>query len=242
MNRTLTLLDHWAQLNLGHLIWEDIGNIWVALSMFNAQQKPFTIANMGFKCDQSCRSAMDDILVGLEGMYGGSLHETFQLELRTQKQRDITHVCFDLVGGGFSSVFQALPPFEDRLSGKESTLLAFRNKILDYYKLQVELPREHHIILTNKSQSVWKNAGAQLHRGIFNLIEIKAYLSKIYPDIRLSVVEWHKLSFRQNLALLSTATILITPCGGVSTLLPFLPPGAHAIVMGKSQCHLRRLY
>lgn len=39
------------------------------------------------------------------------------------------------------------------------------------------------------------------------------------------------MSVKQQLEAMSRTDILITPCGGVGTVLTFLPPGATAIVM-----------
>jgi hypothetical protein len=45
------------------------------------------------------------------------------------------------------------------------------------------------------------------------------------------VVEWHKVPFPKQIELLLNTTILISPAGGVSMIAPFLPHGAHAILM-----------
>ena len=52
-----------------------------------------------------------------------------------------------------------------------------------------------------------------------------------YPQIPVDVIEWHKLSFPKQVELLLNTTILISPPGGVSMIVPFLPHGSHAILM-----------
>ncbi|CAF1314992.1 unnamed protein product [Rotaria magnacalcarata] len=44
-------------------------------------------------------------------------------------------------------------------------------------------------------------------------------------------LEWHTIPFKKQIEKLLKTTILITPCGGVSLIIPMLPHGAHAIVM-----------
>ncbi|CAF5005764.1 unnamed protein product [Rotaria sp. Silwood1] len=39
------------------------------------------------------------------------------------------------------------------------------------------------------------------------------------------------MPFRKQMHELHSTTVLITPCGGVSSTVPFLPKGAHAIIM-----------
>lgn len=41
----------------------------------------------------------------------------------------------------------------------------------------------------------------------------------------------HRLSMAHQMEKVAHASVLITPCGGVSMIIPFLPDGAHAIVM-----------
>jgi len=40
-----------------------------------------------------------------------------------------------------------------------------------------------------------------------------------------------RMTFVEQADLMSRTTVLVTPCGGVSMMLPYLPEGAHAIVM-----------
>ena len=70
-----------------------------------------------------------------------------------------------------------------------------------------------------------------MHRAIVNLKEIASFIRLTYPTIYSEVVEWHTVSIKKQIEKLLNTTILITPCGGVSLIIPFLPHGAHAIVM-----------
>ncbi|CAF3675408.1 unnamed protein product [Rotaria sp. Silwood1] len=47
----------------------------------------------------------------------------------------------------------------------------------------------------------------------------------------MEVIEWQNIPFNKQIEKLLNTTILITPCGGVSMIIPMLPHGAHAIVM-----------
>ncbi|CAF3675909.1 unnamed protein product, partial [Rotaria sp. Silwood1] len=60
---------------------------------------------------------------------------------------------------------------------------------------------------------------------------VKHFISSTYPKIQLDVIDWNKFTFAQQMHELYKTTILITPCGGISTIIPFLPDGTHAIIM-----------
>ena len=46
-----------------------------------------------------------------------------------------------------------------------------------------------------------------------------------------SAVAFHTLSLREQLRLVSRTTLALSPAGGVSMILPFLPEGAHVILV-----------
>lgn len=64
---------------------------------------------------------------------------------------------------------------------------------------------------------------------IYNFERLFKHLEKSFPWIPVKVSTPRDLA--SELADLQNASIVITPCGGISTVLAFLPPGAHIIVM-----------
>jgi hypothetical protein len=52
-----------------------------------------------------------------------------------------------------------------------------------------------------------------------------------FPRDHITIVGWHDKSFEEQIRILDQTDILISPCGGISMILPFLPVGAHVILM-----------
>ncbi|CAF5012475.1 unnamed protein product, partial [Rotaria sp. Silwood1] len=135
-------------------------------------------------------------------------------------------VCFQtLIAGGAKSMFSI--DNEPYTHGKERLLYDYRTAIPRYHGVNVShLPTHHRIILVNKTRA-WRRS----LRAIKNLVEVKHFISSTYPKIQLDVIDWNKFTFAQQMHELYKTTILITPCGGISTIIPFLPDGTHAIIM-----------
>ncbi len=224
------LWHHWASMNLGHLIWEDFVGIWTSLSIFGDYpgSTNFMVLTKDFECDAHCLRLSNEILEALGGKVHGPAELYFEAEASSN---NVQHVCFDLIGGALTKAFVG-SEVRSRHFGRETLLYSLRDHLLLQMGVDPRLPaRTHHIVITNKTNSEFTNSAANNHRAIVNIAEIDQILRQQYPLVKVSVVEWHTLSLKQNLQLLSTVTVLITPCGGVSTLLPFLPVGSHALVM-----------
>ncbi|CAF1465014.1 unnamed protein product [Adineta steineri] len=94
------------------------------------------------------------------------------------------------------------------------------------------VPKSHRITITNKTNTRWLPVvGNRLYRAIANLNEVVNFVKKTYPHIPVNVIEWHKVPFPEQIAMMLNTTIFITPCGGASMIAPFLPHGASAIIM-----------
>ncbi|CAF1490097.1 unnamed protein product [Rotaria magnacalcarata] len=141
------------------------------------------------------------------------------------------YVWFDiLIAGGQLSVFPRHRMKENH--GCKALFYNWRFKIFGYNGFDPNhVPRKHYIIITNKSHSIWAHPGSKRHRAIANLKEIESSIKLTYPTISTEVIEWHSIPFKTQIEKLLNTTILITPCGGVSLIIPMLPRGAHAIVM-----------
>ena len=83
-------------------------------------------------------------------------------------------------------------------------------------------PPQHTILLVRKEG----------RRAIHNIDAVRAHVEARYG--RLAAVEvtgFAGLTMQQQLQLVARTTLAISPCGGISMILPFLPDGAHAILM-----------
>jgi hypothetical protein len=133
------------------------------------------------------------------------------------------HVCFEqLQVGGSIGVFQQAHRGHNR--GREALFRGFRDNVLRYHGIDpMSTPKKHKIVLVRKTSFTFK-------RDIKNLDEVAEFLKKAYPDIESTIVDFSTMTVPEQLKLLMSTTILITPCGGVSATLPFLPEGSHAII------------
>jgi len=103
----------------------------------------------------------------------------------------------------------------------------FRNYILqnvlgESYDEMNDMPKHHKITITQREDE---------HRGLKNLDQLISQLKDKYQgsDIEVVVVQWEKLSLKDQLDLIRTTTVHITPPGGVSFIALFLPRWATSI-------------
>ena len=211
--------------NIAHGLWEDFGSISYSMDRLNVFDPDLVIMHFG-KISTG----------GLSDTYNRyvlpSLSTKPLVELDTYaKSFNTTFVCFkQIIAGGQLSVFPRPQIRENH--GREALFYNWRSKVIKVNGFDPNfVPKQHHIIITNKSQSIWTHAGSKRHRAIVNLEEVAQFIRQTYPNISSEAVEWHKIPFNQQVAKLLNTTIFITPCGGVSLIIPFLPNGAHAIVM-----------
>jgi hypothetical protein len=214
-----------ADSNIGHGLWEDLGSISYSLDRMSVLDRKLVIMHFDPIPDSILfRSYTKHVIPAL------SEYPMMQLDPYA-RSFNTNYVCFDkLMVGGQLSVFPK--PFVRENHGREALFYNWRSKMIQYNGFDPKfVPSHHRIIITNKSQSLWTRPGAKRHRSIVNMEEVEKFIRLTYPTITTEVIEWHTLSFRQQVEKLLSTTILITPCGGVSLILPLLPRGAHAIVM-----------
>ncbi|KAL4439224.1 hypothetical protein ABPG77_004126 [Micractinium sp. CCAP 211/92] len=80
-------------------------------------------------------------------------------------------------------------------------------------------------------------------RIIENSQEIRELLQRRYPAARVQLVDFGKhpnLTMAEQVQLMSETNILISPCGGLATVLAFMRPGSTAIVMNFWHTHMNR--
>ncbi|CAF1265441.1 unnamed protein product [Adineta steineri] len=211
--------------NIAHGLWEDLGSISYSMDRMSITDQNLVIMHLNKIPKTPLFETYHQYVIP-------ALTKNPMVEFRTYVQSFHTkHVCFDrLIVGGQLSVFPKSKIKENH--GREALFYNWRSKIIKYNGFNPNfVPQKHHIIITNKSISQWTHPGSKRHRAIVNLEEVEKFIKLTYPTISVEVIEWHTIPFNKQIEKLLNTTILITPCGGVSLIIPMLPNGAHAIVM-----------
>lgn len=107
--------------------------------------------------------------------------------------------------------------------GKEPLVALYRARVLAHHGLDpAAVPKRHQILLVRKEG----------RRAIANfrqvLRDVRARFGALARVVETSFVG---LTVGAQLELVAQTTVAVSPCGGVSMILPFLPAGAHAILM-----------
>jgi hypothetical protein len=214
------LFRHWKipKLNLGHFLWEDLLGSYASIMRLGLQDEDGIVMDLNGddgklfqKFQPFFKGITNKPVIGFETYMNTDLNQT-------------RHICFEqLQAGGATGVFQK----EHRRYniGREQQFRQFRDNILRRNGFDPEyVPKNHQIIVTMKTEKKFK-------RDIANLDEVVKFLRDTYPTIETKVVDFAKLTIKEQLELMMNTTIYITPAGGVSMMAPFLPVGAHAIFM-----------
>jgi hypothetical protein len=211
--------------SIAHGIWEDIGSVYYSMERMNIIDENLIVMHFDKIPNTDLFGSYSEYVIPALTKKPVVQYKNYIESFNT------TYVCFDnLILGGQLSVFPKALIKENH--GRESLFYNWRSKIIQYNGFDPKfVPKTHHIIITNKSQSGWTHPGSKIHRAIVNLEEVEKFIRLNYPNISTEVVEWHKIPFNKQISKLLNTTILITPCGGVSLIIPMLPHGAHAIVM-----------
>lgn len=238
LEKTHFLWSNWAvDDNLGHVLWEEIATIWYTMIRLDAYADD-VVTMHGLNEDLPNRPLAvkfrDAFLRAIVSTEPVSIHPYIQ-DLVTQHFTNhgirLEHICFDqlLAGGSMQRFLQRL--FWHNY-GHEPLLVGLRSRILKKFQIEDKPPREHSIVITNKTSSIFRGSkpGQTSFRGIYNLQEVEAHLKNRYPTVPVCVVDWSTLSIQDQLELLIKTTVLITPPGGISMLMPFLSAGAQAII------------
>jgi hypothetical protein len=206
--------------NFGHLVFEDFANIYHSfLRLGTNRENAVLMHKTGIPTDNSFKRIEADFRPAITPVPSVSL-EPYLKSFGKQ------YVCFDYLQAS-SPVMPYDPISHTWNHGKEDLFYTFRNAIIAAHGLNPEaIPTSHKIIITKKLRS-----NLSRKRNIANLDAIAVFLQNKYPTIPVEIVEWDLLSAKEQIMKALGCTILITPCGGVSFILPFLPHGAHAIVM-----------
>ncbi|KAJ3149611.1 hypothetical protein HDU89_003664 [Geranomyces variabilis] len=134
------------------------------------------------------------------------------------------NICFDelMVGGNIRRFIRSA---QHHNIGHEPILLEFRDRVLLKHQIAPNLlPKRHRIVVSHKKR------GAS-GRTFANEDEMVAFLKQTWPTVQLDVICFSDYSITEQLQIFTDTTILITHAGGGSAMLPFLPDGAHAIIL-----------
>ena len=218
--------------NFGHLVWEEISAIYLTIKRFNIDIDANPIV-----------MDMKDY-TKTEGKHLYEKFTSFFIPVITQESVRHTlpyiksfgkeYVCFKkLLVPSFSRFFL---DYRDSFNeGKEPLLFQFRNDIINYYKLDpFTKPKMHRILLNSKEESLnllGKDGNRTRYRSIANEQQVFEFLTKRYKNIQVDVINIGKLSLKDQLKEMLATTIFITPNGGISMSIPFLPIDSYAIIM-----------
>ncbi|KAJ3140911.1 hypothetical protein HK100_008275 [Physocladia obscura] len=224
--------------NLGHILWEEMAGLYFAMSRMNvltdnliAMHYPYDLPTR--KLSIKFRQAF---FPGISKTQPVNLREYVSSVLISNGSGSIAqNICFEqlLVGGNMRRFLHSVAWHNH---GHEEMFRNLRANILTAHGIDpTSTPNEsHHIVITNKTETNFKadSTVGERKRAIANLDEVVAWIKDKYgPNIEVSCVEWQKMSVKDQLNLMVSATVFISPPGGVSMMLPFLPNGAHAIIM-----------
>ncbi|KAJ3212672.1 hypothetical protein HDU82_007750 [Entophlyctis luteolus] len=224
--------------NLGHLLWEEMGALWYSMVRLNVfSSELVAMHTVGPLPDRALnRKFRDAFFAALTPRAPVSFDEYVAETARAHGGgAGASHVCFDqlMVGGNMLRFFQNR---DWHNMGHEPLFYSLRNRVLGVHGIDPrQVPQRHKIVFTNKTETLKKaiDGGLTKNRGISNLAELVNFVRAKYAGlgVDVEVVEWQKLPMKAQLELMHSTTIFISPSGGVSTLLPFLPEGAHAILI-----------
>ncbi|KAL1523039.1 hypothetical protein AB1Y20_018000 [Prymnesium parvum] len=233
--RTLALLSApFVPTNLGHVVWEEAFPLLLAMAQLGAyESRAIVLRTRG--CNESaagvpssaseallCTKFVDGFLRPLQGSRSAGLWTLQALRARHFPKP----VCFQkMIVGGFFDMFNGA-----HHAGKEPFIQErlFRHRVLRFHGISptASPPASHLLLLVRK----------QGRRGIFNFDQVKRHIrngcaGQCQGIKRVEVASFHTMTVRAQLALVSRSTLAISPPGGVSMILPFLPEGAHVILL-----------
>jgi len=216
---------HRDQLNLGHLVWEDAFPMFVSMASLGVYSPCVSIIRT-HGCEvyphrsserRLCEKFAEGFLRPLTGTCGGGIST---LASFAAKARSEGLVCLDtLVAGGTYGAFD-----EARyMVGRGHLVPLFRTVVLAWHGVDPSArPSSHQILLYRKMG----------RRGILNFDEVASSVASAFGhEARVCETSYVGLTLAEQLAMLSRTTIAVSPCGGASLILPFLPEGAYAILV-----------
>ncbi|KAI8852262.1 hypothetical protein BC829DRAFT_385543 [Chytridium lagenaria] len=230
------LWSTWAEDdNLGHLLWEEMASIWYSMIRMNVLSENVTAMHWPDDLPQRKLAIKfrEAFFPAISSTPPVSFSAYIQALAKAHNPKNpAKYVCFDqlLVGGNVRRFLQRMAWHN---YGQEPLFFSFRARILNSFNLDpYYIPKTHRIVITRKTTSNFhSDAKYQSHRSIHNIAEVESFIRQKYPTIQLDTIDFKDHTIASQLSILLSTTLLITPAGGISMVLPFLPDGAHAIVL-----------
>lgn len=111
---------------------------------------------------------------------------------------------------------------------KSSMFYEFRGIILRHFGIDPEFtPDQPQIVIFHKTKSDGKKVPT---RSVVNFDQVVDHIRQKHPHVPLKVVDPSELSLKEQMDVFSQTTLLISPPGGISTVIPFLPRNSHVIL------------
>mmetsp|Transcript_25378 Transcript_25378/g.70624 ORF Transcript_25378/g.70624 Transcript_25378/m.70624 type:complete len:486 (+) Transcript_25378:215-1672(+) len=205
--------------NLGHFVWEIAFPLFVAMAQLGEYTRHLRVIQRSDFCRTDlCHKFADAFLRPLLGVHEEAIPAL--ADLATALGQSTEPLCFDrLLVGATAAAFDS----EARNEGKEPLLMLYRARVLEWHQVSMIPLASHRIVLVDKQQG---------KRGIKNFDEVyEEVLSSFHAIANVTRVILPVLSIMEQLHLLSRTTVAVSPCGGVSMILPFLPESAFAILI-----------
>ncbi|KAJ3252185.1 hypothetical protein HK103_001796 [Boothiomyces macroporosus] len=217
----------WAHLgddySSGNLVFEELGAAFITLKRFGIRDNDTQLLNM--------RGDIDDKLYKqlVEG-YGKAIStkpikgmESHFKKIANGKR----YICFkELI---VASANRAFVSYQNEFNeGKEVIWEQFRRRVYETHGLDADspLPAQHGILFVKS-----KPKDPKKKHEIYNIDEILMEMKKRFPNLKIDTIDPTQLSIKEMLSKLSQFSILVTPSGSNSMLIPFMPKKSQIIVM-----------
>jgi hypothetical protein len=216
--------------NFGHLVWEEMVSIYLTMKRFGIAENSSIVMD----AQEYSNSKNKDRYQKFTSFFLPIItDQKMQSTWSYLDSYDKDFVCFKkLLVPSFSRFFL---DFRDSFNeGKEPLLFQFRNDVLSYYGLDpFSKPTKHRILISNKRNSAnFRSSIWRTHfRSIANENQLFEFLKEKYSHIRVDMIDLADLSLEDQLQEMLDTTILITPNGGVSMIMPFIAIDSYAIIM-----------
>ncbi|KAJ3006621.1 hypothetical protein HKX48_009549 [Thoreauomyces humboldtii] len=208
--------------NLGHLLWEDLLGAFAATVRLNIRDD--NAVPIWIRGDLPDRLLWRKFIAGFFPAVTSHSIVTLKDYVHAHSTALTEDICFEeLLAGG--NIRRFIRSAQHHNIGHEPILLEFRDRVLRNHRIVPEiLPKQHRIVVSHKR-------AASSGRSFANENEMVEFLRQAWPTVQLDVVCFSDLSITEQLHVFTNTTILITHSGGGSAMLPFLPDGAHAIIL-----------
>ena len=240
---TTAIFASWSrEYNFGHFVFEELASAYTALVRFgiypmggNSRKPKVQLLDLRHQPNNKrYLSLLNDFMGAFSTPFPVRDVRIFMDDVAKEKG-GAELVCFhDLVVSSATQSF--LSPHDEYQMGTEPIWAQYRSDILLSHGIDPLLkPTRHQMLILKKTKSLYKSGENRVHfRDIVNFDEmvnhIKLKFGSLF-DIIVFDPSVEGITMTRQLEMISKTTILVTCPGGISMLVPFLPPQSHAIVL-----------